>query len=168
MTLYKRFYRISCVWVHLPMVISYFYQHSKVLFHDILVWPVPLAQVLPCPQLIFPFKTWFFGIDLNFQQQKSLKNRDLPHFESKSYQINSIKSSSSRSFQHTKGTFQFLWSFQLWFNLIFNEEIIQYSRTFGPQVQTSWNQAHAPFLVESFPKTLRTQSEASRFGGSHN
>jgi hypothetical protein len=42
--------------------------------------------------------------------------------------------------------------FQLRFNLIFNEEIIQYSRTFAPQVQMSWNQAHAPFLVKSFPK----------------
>jgi hypothetical protein len=36
---------------------------------------------------------------LNFQWQKSLKNQDLPHSESKSYQINSIKSCSSRSFQ---------------------------------------------------------------------
>ncbi len=58
-----------------------------------------LAQVLPCPQLIFPSKTWFLGIYLNFQQQKSLENQYLPHSESKSYQINSIKSSSSRSFQ---------------------------------------------------------------------
>jgi hypothetical protein len=37
------------------------------------------------------------GIYLHFQRQKSLKN--LPHSESKSYQINSIKSCSSRSFQ---------------------------------------------------------------------
>jgi hypothetical protein len=36
---------------------------------------------------------------LNFQQQKSLKNQYLPHSESKSYQINSINSCSSRSFQ---------------------------------------------------------------------
>jgi len=36
---------------------------------------------------------------LNFQWQKSLKNQHLPHSESKSYQINSIKSCSSRSFQ---------------------------------------------------------------------
>ncbi len=28
-------------------------------FIDRLVWPVPLAQVLACPQLIFPSKTWF-------------------------------------------------------------------------------------------------------------
>ncbi len=63
------------------------------------MWPVPLAQVLPRPQLIFASKTWFFGIYLNFQWQKSLKNQDLPHFESKSYQINSLKSCSSRSFQ---------------------------------------------------------------------
>jgi hypothetical protein len=32
----------------------------------------------------------------------------------------------------------------------------------------SWNQAHAPLLIESFPKTLRTWSEASRFNESHN
>ncbi len=46
--------------------------------------------------------------------------------------------------------------------------MIKYSRTFAPQVQTSWNQAHAPLLIESFPKTPRTRSKASRFGGSHN
>ncbi len=65
----------------------------------ILVWPALLAQVFPRPQLIFPFKTWFLGIYLNFQQQKSLKNQYLPHSESKSYQINSMKSCSSRCFQ---------------------------------------------------------------------
>ncbi len=32
-----------------------------------LVWPVLLALVLPRFQLIFPSKTWFFGIYLNFQ-----------------------------------------------------------------------------------------------------
>jgi hypothetical protein len=48
------------------------------------------------------------------------------------------------------------------------KKIIQFSRTFAPQVQTSWNQAHAPLLVESCPKTPRTQSETSWFGGSHN
>jgi hypothetical protein len=48
--------------------------------------------VLLHPQLIFPSKTWFFGIYLNFQWHKSLKNQYLPHFESKSYQITSIKS----------------------------------------------------------------------------
>jgi hypothetical protein len=75
---------------------------------DRLVWPVPLAQVLPHPQLIFPSKTWFFGIYLNFQQQKSLKNKYLQYSESKSYQINSIKSCSSSLSNNTKGTFQFL------------------------------------------------------------
>ncbi len=59
----------------------------------------------------------------------------------------------------------------IWFNLILGEKIIPYSRTFvAPQVQTSWNQARAPpLLVESFPKTPRTWSQASSFGGdSHN
>jgi len=45
-----------------------------------------------------------------------------------------------------------------------NEEIIQYSRTFALQVQMSWNQAHASLLVESFPKTPRTRSEAFQVG----
>jgi hypothetical protein len=27
--------------------------------------------------------------------------------------------------------------------------------SFAPQVQTSWNQANAPFLLESFPKRSR-------------
>jgi hypothetical protein len=76
----------------------------------------PLAQVLPHPQLIFPSKTWFFEIYLNFEWQKSLENQCLPHSQSKSYQINSIKSCSSRSFQEHKGTFQFLQNFQLQFN----------------------------------------------------
>ncbi len=132
------------------------------------MWPVPLAQVLSRPRLIFPSKTWFFGIYLNFQWQKSLKNQYLPHSESKSYQTNSINLAHQDLPNNTKGTFQFLWKFQLRFNLIFNEEIIQYSRTFAPQVETSWNQAHAPLLIESFPKTSRTRSEASRFSVSHN
>jgi hypothetical protein len=78
---------------------SYFCWHSEVLFHVTLVWPVPLTQVFPHPQVIFPYKTWFFGIYLSFQRQKSFKNQHLSHSESKSYQINSIKSCSSRSFQ---------------------------------------------------------------------
>ncbi len=41
-------------------------------------------------------------------------------------------------------------NFQLRFNLIFSEKIIQYSSTFAPQVQMSWNQAHAPLLVKNF------------------
>ncbi len=107
----------------------------------------------------FSFQNLVFEIYLNFQWQESLKNHYLPHSESKSYQIICI---------NTKGTFQFLWNFQLWFHLIFSEEIIQYSRTFPLQVQMLWNQAHAPLLIESFPKTPRTQSDASQFSGSHN
>jgi hypothetical protein len=61
-------------------------------------WMVSL-QMLPHSQLIFPSKTWLFEKKLNFQWQKSLKNQYIPHSKSKSYQINSIKSCSSRSFQ---------------------------------------------------------------------
>jgi len=131
-------------------------------------WRVTL-EVLPRSQLIFPSKTWFFGFYFKFQWQKSLQIQYLPHSESKSYQINFIKYIAHQDLSNnTKGTCQFLWNFQLRFNLIFSEEIIQYSRTFAPQVQRSWNQAHAPLLIKSFPKTPRTQSEASQFSGSHN
>jgi hypothetical protein len=67
-----------------------------------------------------------------------------------------------------KGTFQFLRNFQVQFNLIFSEKIYRYSRPFALQVQMSWNQAHAPLLVKSFPKTPRIWFEASWFGGFHN
>jgi hypothetical protein len=67
----------------------------------------------------------------------------------------------------TKGTFQFLWNLQLRFNLIFSEEIIQYSWTSALQVQMPWNQADAPLLLKSFPKRPRTWSEASWFNASH-
>ncbi len=53
------------------------------------------------------------------------------------------------------------------FNLIFNEKIIQYSRTFALHIQTPWNQANAPLLLKSFPKRPRMQFEASWFGGFH-
>jgi hypothetical protein len=123
--------------------------------------------VLPHLQLIFSSKTWFFGIYLNFQQQKSLKNQYLTSSKSKSYQINSINPDHQDLSNNIKDIFQFLRNFQLWFNLIFIKEIIQYSRTFVLQVQTSWNEAHAPLLIKSFPNTPRTQSEASWFSGSH-
>jgi hypothetical protein len=97
----------------------------------------------------FLSKPGFWEFIWIFRGRNHLKNQYLPHSESKSYQINSIKSLLNKIFlNNTKCTFQFLRNFQLRFNLIFSEEIIQYSRTFAWQVQTPWNQAHAPFLVE--------------------
>jgi hypothetical protein len=100
------------------------------------VWLVPLAPSVATYILnwfFFP-KSGFLGIYLNLQRQKSFKKSISPHnSESKSYQINSIKScSSSRIFPTTptKGTFLFLWNSQLPFNIISSEEIIQYSRNF--------------------------------------
>jgi len=93
----------------------------------------------------FSFQNLVFGIYLNFQQQKSLKNQYLSHSESKSYQINSIKSSHQDLSNNTKGTFQFLRNFRLWFNLIFSEEIIQYSRTWTHgKSKMLWNEDNAP------------------------
>ncbi len=118
----------------------------------------------------FSFQNLFFwNLFWIFSGRNHSKINYLPHSESKSYQINSIKSCSSRSFQQHQRHIPIPPNFlKLRFNLIFSEEIIQYSRTFAPQVQTSWNQSHAPLLVESFPKRPRTRSEASWFGGSHN
>ncbi len=93
-------------------------------------WMVSL-QVLSHSKLIFLSKNCFSGIYLNFKRQKSLKNQYLPHFESKSYQVNSIKSGYQDLSNNTKGMFQLLQNFQLWFNFIFSEEIIQYSRCPG-------------------------------------
>jgi hypothetical protein len=123
--------------------------------------------VLPPPQLIFPSKTWFFGIYLSFQWQKALLNQYLPHSESKTYHINSTKSCSSRSFQQHQTHIPIPPKKLDKIYLVFSEEIIQYSRTFAPQVQTSWNQADAPLLLKSFPKRPRTQSEASQFSAFH-
>ncbi len=88
-------YIFACwdIWVSINLLFQLRYFQCK------LVASVPSTQVLPHPQLIFPSKTWFFGIYLNFWWHKSLQHQYLRHSESKSYQINSIKSCSSKSFQ---------------------------------------------------------------------
>ncbi len=57
-------------WMHLFKSVqqpnSQFQPMTSPFISLLLVWPVLLAQVLPCPQLIFPSKTWCFGIYLNF------------------------------------------------------------------------------------------------------
>jgi hypothetical protein len=128
-----------------------------------------LVQQLPHSQLIFPSKMWFFEIYLNFQQQKSLKNQYLPHSKSKSCRINSMKSCSSRSFQqHQRARSNS--------SKIFSYDLIEFSvmksfntqRTFAPQVQTPWNQAYAPLLVESFQtKDVKNTIWSIQFGRSH-
>jgi hypothetical protein len=89
---------------------------------------------------------------LNFQQQKSFLNQYFPHSESKSYLINSIKSSLSRSFQQHQRHLPIPQKFSIRFNLIFSEEIIQYSRTFAREVQMSWNGAMHPSLSKAFQR----------------
>jgi hypothetical protein len=104
----------------------------------------------------FSFQNLFFWNLFEFSVVEIVLNQYFPHFESKFYQINSIKFTHQDLSNNTKGTFQFFQNFQLWFNLIFNEKIIQYSKKIASQVQTSCNQAHAPILIESFPKTPKT------------
>jgi hypothetical protein len=90
--------------------------------------------VLSRSQLIFPSKTWFFGIYLNFQRQKSLKNSTSHILNSNLTKQIPLNPAHQDLSNNTKGTFQFLQKFQLWFNLVFSEEIILYPRTFAEQV----------------------------------
>jgi hypothetical protein len=83
-----------------------------------------------------------FGIYLNFQWQKSLKNQHLPPSKSKSYQIKIFPTTPKAHTNSSK------FPAMISFNLIFSEEIIQYSKTFALEVET----ANAPLLLESFPK----------------
>jgi len=96
---------------------------------------VPLAQVLGFSTDFFPFKIRVFWNLFEFSEpENQLKKINISHILfSKSYQINSIKSCSSRSFQEPKAHSN---SFK-----IFSEKIIQYSRTFALQVEMPWNQA---------------------------
>ncbi len=66
--------------------------------HDISMTSVASA-VGPRSSIDFSFQNLVFWNLFEFQWQKSLQNQYLPHSESKSYQIISIKSCSSRSFQ---------------------------------------------------------------------
>jgi hypothetical protein len=123
-------------------------------------------QVIPHSQLIFPSKAWFFRVYLNFQQQKSLKNQYLPHSESKSYQINSIKSCSSRSFQQHQRHIPISLKFSAMILFYFqwkNHSIFKNFCTTSPNGMEPgpWT----PPRWES-PKTPRVRSEASWFGGS--
>ncbi len=65
---------------------------------------------------------------------------------------------------------QLLRNFELWFNLVFSEKIIQYSTTFALQVQTSHgNQAHAPpCLSRAFQRHQEHNLKHPPFSGSHN
>ncbi len=115
-------------------------------------WMVSL-QVLSHSQLILPSRTWFFGIYLKFPQQKSLLNQYLPHCESKSYQINSIKSCSPRSFQqHQRHIPIPLKNFKNFCTTSPN------SMEPSPCTPRCWE----------FSKDTITRSEASRLSGSHN
>jgi len=120
-------------------------------------------RVWPLPQLIFPSKTWFLEFNWIFSGRNHLKI-NISHILNPNFtKWISLNPAHQDLSNNTKGTFQFLWKFQLQFNLIFSDKLIWYSRTFAAQVKTSWNQAHAHLLTESFQKTPRTQSEASWF-----
>jgi hypothetical protein len=105
---------------------------------------------------MFPSKTWYFwNLFEFFSGRNHLKiNAYLPHSESKSYQINSIKSCSSRSFQQHQIHIPIPSKFSgTILNFIFSEEIIQYSRTFATA---------SPNLMEPSPYTPPPHRELSK------
>jgi hypothetical protein len=73
-----------------------------------------IGQSVTMSSTDFSFKTWFFGIYLNFQCQKSLKNQYL--------KLNPLNPAHQDLSNNTKSTFQFLGNFQLRFNSIFSEK----------------------------------------------
>jgi len=106
---------------------------------------------------------FFLGIYLNFQWHKSRKNQYLPLSESKSYQINSIKSYSSRSFeQHQRHI-----SIPLKFSATIKFSV---KKSFNIQEFLHYKSKHhgTKPMHPSSSKTPRTQSKASQFSGSHN
>ncbi len=107
-----------------------------------------LAQVLPHPQLIFPSKPGFVEIIWIFSGMNHFKIT-ISHILSPNL-INQLPFNPAHQdlSNNTKGTFQFLWNFQLWFNLIFIEEIIQYSR------RKVINETLYNFLVDYFSKNF--------------
>ncbi len=131
------------------------------------MWHVPLAQVLPRPQLIFPSKTWFFWNLFDFSVVEITFKSIFPTIWIQILPINFNTFAHQDLSNNTKGTFQFIKKIQIGFNLIFNEKIIQFSRAFMLKVQMSLNQAHAPLLLKSFPKRPKMWFEASQFSGSH-
>jgi hypothetical protein len=115
---------------------------------------VPLAQVLPRPNWFFISKPGFLAFIWIFSSRNHFKiniSQILIPNLTKHIPLNPAHQDLSNN---TKGTLHFLWNFQLRFNFIFSEDIIQYSRTFAPRLQTPRNQAHAPLLIES-PSSLR-------------
>ncbi len=102
-----------------------------------------------------------------FSSRNHLKFNISHHLNPKSYQINSIKSCSSIPFQQHQRHIPLppKFSATIWFKIQWRNH--SYSRTFALHVQMPWNQAHAPLLLESFPKRPRRWFEASSFGESH-
>ncbi len=105
-----------------------------------------------CKQCSYRF-WWTAKYEMKSCLNWMVNHQCLPHFESKSYQANSIKSSSSRSFQqHQRHIPQFPRNFQLWFN--FNQWR-NHSRTFKKfcaQVQTSWNPKIRCYMIDTIPQ----------------
>jgi hypothetical protein len=102
----------------------------------------------------FSFQNLVFGNLFEFSAAEITQNQYLPHSESKSYQINSIKSCSSKSSQQHQR------------HIPIPPKYSATKKSFN--IHMPWNQAHVPLLIKSFPKTPRTQSEASQFSGSDN
>jgi hypothetical protein len=88
--------------------------HKLLPFYFLLLWPVPLAQVLPRPQLIFPLKIWFFFFFFKFSAAKITLESNMSHILNPTFTKKITLNPAHQDLSNnTKGTFQFLLNFQL-------------------------------------------------------
>jgi hypothetical protein len=113
------------------------------------VWPVPLAQVLPHPQLIFPSKTWFLEFIWIFSGWSHLKSNISHILNPNLTKINSIKSCSSWSFQQHQRHIPIL---QLQFNLILNKKSFNIQKLLHPKSKRHGTKPMHPSLSRAFER----------------
>ncbi len=118
----ERCERQERLWRHVTMIGKHFLRLKEICLKEICnfihtsVACAIFAQVLPRPQLIFPSKTWIFGISSKIFSGRNHLKINISHILNpnltKSILLNPAHQDLSNN---TKGTFQFLRNFQLQF-----------------------------------------------------
>jgi len=116
------------------------------------VWPMLLAKVWTCPQLIFPSKTWFCGIFWIFNSENHFKinvSHILNPNLTKYFPLNLAHQDLSNNINDT---FQFLQNFQLRFNLIFTEKYSIFKNFCIASPNIIWTNPMHPSLLRAFQR----------------
>ncbi len=137
------------------------------------MWPVPLTQVLYHHVLNWFFlpKPQFWEFIWIFSSRNHQLKINISHIlKSKSYQINSMKSCSSRSFQETPkahSNSSEIFNYYLFsFNFIFSEKkSFNIQELLHCQSKSHGTKPMHPFLSRAFQRHQEQELEASPFGG---